>query len=205
MALMQELTNQGRVVSGHLANGAVLPELRIHHPLNPFKRYKISPETVVEWEDLATKDSVASVMGKAAAKAAVPGVLGKAVGAGLGAAMKSGHTVRVDWVDGKQSIIELPEKLFLVFSVRLTNQRVVTQHSVQPETAMPAPAQPGVTEKIVDLASSVVLRAKQPAPVGITAQPDVVDQIAKLASLHDAGVLTSEEFAAKKSQLLERL
>lgn len=205
MALMQELTNQGRVVSGHLANGTVLPELRIQHPLNPFKRHKISPETVIEWEDLATKDCVASIMGQAAAKAAVPGILGKAVGASLGAAMNSGHTVRVDWVDGKQSIIELPEKLFLVFSVQLTNQRVITQHSVQPETSMPAPAQLGVTDRIVDLASSVVLRTKPSTPTEVTAQPDVVEQITRLASLHDAGILTSEEFAAKKSDLLERL
>ncbi|MFI5898325.1 SHOCT domain-containing protein [Actinoplanes sp. NPDC051513] len=32
-----------------------------------------------------------------------------------------------------------------------------------------------------------------------------VAQIAKLASLHDAGILTDEEFAKKKAELLERL
>lgn len=205
MALIQELTNQGRVVSGHLANGVVLPDLRIQHPHNPFKRHKISPEGIVEWEDLATTEGVASVMGQAAAKAAVPGVLGKAVGAGLGAAMKSGHTVRIDWVDGKQSILELPEKLFLVFSVHLTSQQVVTKHSVRPEDATLAPAQPGMTERIMNLASSVVLRTQQAAPAVVPPQPDVVDQITKLAALHDAGILTSEEFAAKKSDLLSRL
>ncbi|MHA7133784.1 SHOCT domain-containing protein [Oerskovia turbata] len=205
MALIQELTNQGRVVGGHLANGTVTSDLRIQHPRTPFKRPRLSPESVAEWEDLATKDGMAGVIGQAAAKAAVPGRLGKAVGAGLGAAMKSGHTVRVDWADGKQSIVELPEKLFLVFSLQLASRRVVTENSARTEDAAPAPAQPGVTEKIVDLASSVVLRAKQATSAQAAAQPDVAEQIAKLASLHDAGILTSEEFAAKKSELLSRL
>ncbi|MFB9333405.1 SHOCT domain-containing protein [Actinoplanes octamycinicus] len=39
----------------------------------------------------------------------------------------------------------------------------------------------------------------------MTAQPDVVEQLTKLASLRDAGILTDEEFARKKAQLLERL
>ncbi|WP_294011696.1 SHOCT domain-containing protein [Sphingomonas sp.] len=33
----------------------------------------------------------------------------------------------------------------------------------------------------------------------------VVDQIRKLAELRDSGVLTEEEFAAKKAELLDRL
>jgi hypothetical protein len=37
------------------------------------------------------------------------------------------------------------------------------------------------------------------------AQPDIADQIRKLAELRDAGILTSEEFEAKKADLLERL
>ena len=37
------------------------------------------------------------------------------------------------------------------------------------------------------------------------AAPDVADQIAKLASLRDQGVLTSEEFEAKKTELLDRM
>lgn len=40
---------------------------------------------------------------------------------------------------------------------------------------------------------------------GAPAAPDAVDQLAKLAQLRDAGVLTEEEFAAKKAQLLERM
>jgi len=36
-------------------------------------------------------------------------------------------------------------------------------------------------------------------------QPDVVDQLERLAKLRDAGVLTAEEFDAKKRELLDRL
>lgn len=206
VAILQELTNQGRVVGGHLASGSVLSGhggLTIQHPRNPFKRHKLNAETVLEWEELSTREGLAGVMGQAAAKAALPGMIGKAVGAGLGAAMKSGHTVRVNWADGNQSIIELPEKLFMFFSVLLEGQQVVTDASAQAESSEPLPAQPGVTEKILDLASSVIQRGKHGAPAA--AQPDVVEQIAKLASLHDAGILTDEEFAEKKAELLERL
>ena len=43
-----------------------------------------------------------------------------------------------------------------------------------------------------------------PAPAE-AAQPDIADQIKKLADLHAAGVLTDDEFNAKKTQLLERM
>ena len=37
------------------------------------------------------------------------------------------------------------------------------------------------------------------------AGPDVADQIAKLATLHDQGAITTEEFEAKKAELLDRM
>jgi excisionase family DNA binding protein len=40
-----------------------------------------------------------------------------------------------------------------------------------------------------------------PAPT----QPDVMDQLRKLGELHAAGVLTEDEFAAKKAELFRRL
>jgi hypothetical protein len=45
----------------------------------------------------------------------------------------------------------------------------------------------------------------RPAPPVTAASPDVVDQIKKLGELRDAGVLTDDEFAAKKTQLLARM
>lgn len=195
-------------MGGHLASGSVLSGhggLTIQHPRNPFKRHKLNAETVLEWEALSTREGIAGVMGQAAAKAALPGMLGKAVGAGLGASMKSGHTVRVNWADGNQSIIELPEKLFVIFSVLLESQQVATDNSTQAESSEPVPAQPGVTEKVLDIASSVIQRGKHGAPAHVAAQPDVVEQIARLASLHDAGILTDQEFTEKKAELLKRL
>jgi hypothetical protein len=40
--------------------------------------------------------------------------------------------------------------------------------------------------------------APEPAP----AEPDITTQLTQLAQLHDQGILTDEEFAAKKAQLL---
>ena len=137
--------DSARACSGRppLASGSVLSGqggLIIQHPRNPFKRHKLNAETVREWEELSTREGVAGVMGQAAAKAALPGMIGKAVGAGLGAAMKSGHAVRVNWADGNQSIIELPEKLFMIFSVLLAGQQVVTDASAQAESSEPLQA-----------------------------------------------------------------
>jgi hypothetical protein len=39
----------------------------------------------------------------------------------------------------------------------------------------------------------------------IAPQPDVAEQLQKLASLRDSGILTDEEFTAKKTELLARL
>lgn len=44
----------------------------------------------------------------------------------------------------------------------------------------------------------------QPAPEPQTA-PDYVGQLSKLGELCDAGVLTEEEFAAKKAEILSRM
>jgi hypothetical protein len=42
----------------------------------------------------------------------------------------------------------------------------------------------------------------QPAPAAAPAQDDMTAQLQKLATLHEQGVLTDEEFAAKKKQIL---
>jgi len=46
-----------------------------------------------------------------------------------------------------------------------------------------------------------------PAPVAAVqeASPDPADQLRKLGELREAGLLTDEEFAAKKQQLLDRM
>ena len=46
---------------------------------------------------------------------------------------------------------------------------------------------------------------RNPSAPASAAAPDVADQIAKLATLRDQGALTSEEFEAKKTELLDRM
>jgi putative oligomerization/nucleic acid binding protein len=201
------VTNQGRVVGGHLTGASVdsgQGGLVVPHPYIPFKRYKLNAETVFEWEELPGKEGVVGAVGRAAATAGLPGRIGKAVGAGLGAALRPPRIVRVNWADGNQSVLELPEKLFTIFSVLLQGRQVVTDASAQSKSSE-LPAQLGVTEKILDLASSVIQRGAQGAPAVAATESDVVGQIEKLASLRDAGILTDEEFAAKKAELLKRL
>jgi uncharacterized protein (DUF849 family) len=41
-----------------------------------------------------------------------------------------------------------------------------------------------------------------PSPSATPAAPSTVDQLAKLAELHQSGALTDEEFAAQKAKLL---
>jgi hypothetical protein len=212
------MTGQGRVVGGHLSGGVILSggtgafsknnDLSIQHHSSLFKKFKINDETVVEWEELVSQDGVAGTMGRAAATAALPGRIGKAVGAGLGAAANSGHTVRVAWADGKQSIIQLPGKQFMVLSVLLGQRQLVTDQSNVREPE-PASVEPGVTEKLADIALSVLGKGKQETGETATAagapSVDVADQIAKLGALHAQGILTDAEFSEKKAELLKRM
>ena len=110
----------------------------------------------------------------------------------------------MNWADDNQSVLELPEKLFTIFCVLLQGQRVVTDASAQAESSEPPP-QLGVTERVLDLASSLFQRGDRGTPAVAAAQSDVVGQIEKLASLREAGIITDEEFAAKKAELLKRL
>ena len=43
------------------------------------------------------------------------------------------------------------------------------------------------------------------AVAAVTAGPDVYEQLKKLGELRDAGILTEEEFAAKKQSLLDQM
>ena len=62
-------------------------------------------------------------------------------------------------------------------------------------------------QRFKDVLMQLVLQgpAAPPAAPAAAAQPDVMDQLKKLGELRDAGVLTDEEFTAKKADLLDRL
>lgn len=49
------------------------------------------------------------------------------------------------------------------------------------------------------------VRAAQAPAAPPAAAPDALDQLAKLAALRDAGVVTPEEFEVKKAELLRRI
>ena len=104
-------------------------------------------------------------------------VAGVALDATLGSTSRSPRTVRVDWSDGKQSLIRLPQKLFTHLTIVLRDRQAVA--ALTPESGH---------------------LAVQPAP-----QWDVAEQIGKLAQLRDLGALTEDEFASKKGELLARL
>jgi hypothetical protein len=179
------MSGQGKVVAGHYIDAAVSTGLRGDLVVQTgFKGRKLTAAEVAEWDEVAAQAgggsaAVAGAVGKIVAGAVLPGFMGKVAGAALDATVKSAarppRTVRVDWSDGKQSLIRLPEQLFTHLTVVLKDRRA----------AAPLTADPVV---------------RQSAP-----QLDVVEQLGKLAGLRDQGVLTEEEFANKKGELLARL
>jgi hypothetical protein len=163
-------------------------------------RPTLTADTVAAWEEIIVETrggaaGAVSKVGKAVARAALPRVAREAASAAVDSAVDSAtsaHTVRVDWIDGKQSLIHLPDKLFRHLAILLADCQIAT---AAPAAATPMPASPpGVIGHLAKLAGAV--RAPQ---------PEVTEQIAKLAALRDQGVLTEDEFAAKKAELLGRI
>jgi len=52
---------------------------------------------------------------------------------------------------------------------------------------------------------ALILQGSPPPPLPPKQQPDVMDQLRKLAELREAGVVSEDEFLAKKAELLARL
>jgi hypothetical protein len=181
------------------------------------KRRKVTAETVQSWAEIPieAKDSAFGAMGKAAAGVVLPGRFGKAASAAVGAAFdskKPAHHVRIDWVDGTQSLLKLPDSLFTHFKLVLANRRVASPELAPSPEILPVETQPTITDKAFDLVSGLVkdrfsskTHASPETLVTSAPQVDVTEQLHKLASLRDAGILSDEEFSAKKAELLARL
>jgi hypothetical protein len=138
-----------------------------------------------------------------------------AVGATLDTTMRPPRTVRIDWADGKQSLIKLPDKLVTHLALILkSRQTAIVEPTPAAVEAGPAPvASLSVTEQALTHLSGL-LKDRPPTPVTRTpevlsstpaTEPDVTEQLTKLAALRDAGIVTEDEFATKKSELLARL
>ncbi len=227
----------GKVVGGQFINATIETnrkgELALREPSVIFnKAPRLTADTVASWEELIsdTRGGAADAVSKvsqAVAHAALPGRLGKATSAAVESAaglVPERHTVRIDWVDGKQSVIELPDKLFKHLAIVLGDCQIATAipapgpsapelPAPEPPAAEPPapepPPPPSVVETLAKEASQLIRSTtesrRQGTDAAPAAQPDVTEQIAKLAALRDQGALTEDEFATKKAELLDRI
>jgi hypothetical protein len=180
------------------------------------KGRKLNADNVKSWEEthVEVKENPLAAIGKAAAGVALPGRFGKVASAAVGAAFDSklpDRYVRVDWVDGKQSLLKLPDALFMHIQLVLSGARISNSATeVAPQTRTEE-KQPTIADKTFDLVSGFVkdrFSSNSQVPRDISApvaQVDVAEQLHKLASLRNAGILTDEEFVAKKAELLAKL
>ncbi|MCR8669586.1 SHOCT domain-containing protein [Agrococcus sp. HG114] len=175
------------------------------------------PEQVAAWveQPADANPSKISAIGKAVAGAVAPRMLSKtasaAVGAALDTTVRPPRFVQVDWVDGKQSLIKMSESLFTHFAILLRDRR-----SPDPEPAATAaaveptrPAEPPTAAQQAFTLVSDLVRDRLPRPEATAAAvpvgAEVTERLKALAALRDQGILTEDEFVAKKSQLLDRL
>lgn len=177
---------------------------------------KLTPENVAEWDEVVTdgKGNPVAAVSKAVAGAVLPGQIGKAASAAVGAtfdAMGSSHVVRVNWADGKRSMIKLPDGMFKHLELVLENERALPTEP-SPGQVVPGPVEkPTVTEQAFSLVSGIIKdrlptpTKTQPSDQAPVTTPDVIEMISKLASLREAGILTDDEFSAKKAELLARV
>ena len=115
--------------------------------------------------------------------------------------------------------MKLPDDLYTHFALVLDGIRIPTEELERGPEAAPAQGPLTVTDKAFDLVAGLVNSrwpGKTPAAVPaaeLTAVPtnaappaaDFHEQLVKLASLRDAGILTDDEFATKKAELLARM
>lgn len=197
----------GRVIGGHYVDATINKNLKGELALtgSGFKRTpNLTAEKVATWEEVPVETrggmrDAAGKVGQAVARAAIPGSLGKAASAAVGSTAESmkasSRHVRVEWADGKQSLVSLPDNLFQHLATLLGGQRIGGDIPIAPPTGPTSESSTGVVGQIAKLA----------APALGGNQPDVMEQLAKLGELRDKGVLTEEEFATKKAELLGRV
>ncbi|GAB3620150.1 hypothetical protein GCM10027417_14110 [Glutamicibacter endophyticus] len=121
----------GKVVGGTYLNSLITPApigstLVIRSGL---KWRKLDEVQVASWEDKPSESNTGTIsaVGQAVAGAVAPRFLSKtaaaAVGAVLDTKVKPPRMVSVKWVDGKESLIKLPDSLYQHFVIMLRNKR----------------------------------------------------------------------------------
>jgi hypothetical protein len=217
------MASYGKVVGGHFINATIDTNRKGELALRSAgfsKTPNLTADAVASWEEIISEKrggaaGAVSKVGQAVARAALPGAVGRATSAAVGSVadlVGAPHTVRVDWVDGKQSLIELPDKLFQHLAILLKDCQIATAVPAPKPPEPPEPPEPpppGVVEQLAKEASQLIRSEsesrRQRAGAAPAAEPDVTEQIAKLAALRDQGALTEDEFAAKKAELLGRI
>lgn len=210
----------GRVVGGDFLNSAVTtaPIGSTLIVQSGVKWRKLNAEQVAEWDEVVTesRSGTISAVGQAVAGVVLPRVISKGASAAVGAALDSKmppqHTVRVDWADGKRSLLKVSDQMFTHLAVVLKDRRAAASAPVPPppgphDVGEVPPTTPTMTEQAISLVSSLRKdrSAPPPPPPASAEKPDVLEQLSKLAALRDAGVVTEDEFAAKKAELLSRM
>ncbi|WP_229730668.1 SHOCT domain-containing protein [Microbacterium sorbitolivorans] len=193
----------GKVIGGHgkdanvdtLFGGTIVVQ-------SGLKWRKLIPERVSSWTLVSSDSSKFRAVGKAVAGAVAPRLLSRttsdAVGAAIDATVKATHVVRVDWADGKQSLIKLSDDLFTHFALNLATQRAEDETPIVP--VAPESQSPTVVEQAFSVVSGLAQKKIADKP-----KPDIAAQLTSLAALRDQGILTQEEFDAKKAEILARL
>jgi hypothetical protein len=192
----------GRVVGGHFLDASVTraawgSDLVVQSGLS---WRKLNAKNVSSWQEVPAEagTGAAGMVSRAVAGAVVPRVFSKAAVAAAGAAFdakaRPPRMIRISWLDGKESLIKLPEKLFVHVELVLADLRIepavpsVVHVDGDPVSVSPA----SVTEQALALVSDFL-------------GDDAVEQLDRLAGLRDRGVITEEEFSAKKAQILDRM
>ena len=193
------MASHGTVVAGEYVNWSVSMNSKGELVLQSgFKKQKINSAIVSEWDVVAAEGTLRAGVANSArfvgnvAETALGSVLSGNFFPSYGGRKGRYTTVRIDWTDGKQSLIKMPKELFAHFELTLNGRR-----------AAPPPPPPEAPAELPPDA----LGFDTPPPVAAPAsvEPDVLEQIGKLAVLRDQGILSEDEFAAKKVELLARL
>jgi hypothetical protein len=170
--MFEELAGQGNVVGGHFINGTVAIGYRGDLVVQPgLKRRKLVAAEAAAREDITgeagTGSGAPGAVSRIVAGAVLPGLVGKVAGAALdatfGSAGRPPRTIRVDWNDGKQSLIRLPAKLLTHLTVVFADRQTVAPATAPAIAAADLPPAPTahIMEQIAKLA---VLQTRAQSP-----------------------------------------
>lgn len=149
----------GRVVGGDYLNAPVSALVGSTLVVQAgLKRHKLTPENVAEWDEVVSdgKGNVVTVVGRAVAGGALPGRFGTLASAAARATLDSlgsSHVVRVEWSDGKLSLIKLPDAMFTHLELVLKTKRAVPVEPSTPGVGSSPPERPTVGEQAFSFVS----------------------------------------------------